>query len=149
MSASLKFWMTDGLNPEVYKIEFIDSVNGEPRISARGNTSGAYFGAGSFRWSSAVQALTVLGIECAEISARGTSQKVVISGTRGSGAASLDYAIGKNTNWLHELFGEDASGRPLCRQIFKRSNPELRRSGPAEVSFNPSLIAPDGIKIFV
>ncbi len=149
MRATLKFWITDGCNPELYKLEFLRQDTGEKRFSVRGNTGGAYHGAGSFRWSSAVQALTALGLNAAAASAVGAGEAAQISGGRGSKAASLDYAIGKNTTWLHELFGDDTNGKPLSRRILNRSNPELRRSGPATVSFNSGLLADNDVMIFV
>lgn len=141
--------MTEGAAPEIYRLEFTHPASGEIRKSVRGNTSGAYYGAGSFRWSSAVQALTVLALRAAAASERGATNPPSISGPRGSHAASLDFAIAKSTTWLSELFGEDEDGKPFCRRILTRSNPELRRSGPAEVCLKTEILPARAIEVFV
>jgi hypothetical protein len=64
----------------------------------------------------------------------------LLSGTRGSLAASFDAALAKQPTWLLDVFGVDAQGNALLRRLVSRDNPELKRPGPVTVFLKSSLI---------
>lgn len=129
--------------PSLFKTEF---CSGDVRVSTvRGKTSGAFSGQGTFHWSSAVRAMSVLALKTA-LSVRNSSCEPIIYGERGSLAASLDYAISKETHWLIDMFGTD--GRiPLFRKVFTRTNSGRKRAGPVAVSFTKRLATESAIEI--
>jgi hypothetical protein len=112
------------------------------RVSVRGKTPGAFHGANTFQWTSAVRALALL-----LVSARIDGAQTVLAGETGSAAASLDYALSKHPSWLVEMFGTDAAGRGMARRLIRRSNPERKRPGPVLLSLNAHLLQPAEIDV--
>jgi len=76
-------------------------------------------------------------------------ESVSLTGLEGSPAASLDYAIAKETSWLQSMFGLDFDGSLVAKKIFRRRNPERRRPGPVVISIDPELLSAQNIQIFV
>ena len=140
---SLKLHFVGSDEPSLFKTEF---CSGEVRASSvRGKTSGAFSGQGTFHWSSAVRAMSILALKTA-LAARGAVCDPMIVGERGSLAASLDYAISKETHWLIDMFGTDGRN-PLFRKVFSRTNSGRKRAGPVAVSFTKRLSAESAIDI--
>lgn len=140
---SFKLHFVGSEEPSLFKTEF---SSGDVRVSSvRGKTSGAFSGQGTFHWSSAVRALSVLALKTA-LATRGVDCEPVIVGERGSLAASLDYAISKETHWLIDMFGTDGRS-PLFRKVFSRTNSGRKRAGPVAVSFTKRLVAESAIEI--
>lgn len=113
--------------------------------AVRGKTSGAYRGYGTFQWTSAVKAVCVALLRakvCAD-----TSERSAISGEKGSLAASLDYALSKEPNWLGEMFGFTPGGGLIARRLFLVSNPNRKRPGPVVIVLNERVLANAEIKI--
>jgi hypothetical protein len=112
---------------------------------------------GTFGWTNAVKAISSLCVRhklrafhASDTSASSRSTRTgSISGTRGSLAASLGYALAKEPLWLQEMFGMDSKGAPILKRILNRSNPELKRPGPTEISINHTVISPDSIRIYL
>ena len=130
--------------PSLFQTEF---VFGSMRCSAvRGKTSGAFAGQGSFHWSIAVRAFSVLAIKT-NLASRGYPCDPILVGEKGSLAASLDYAISKETHWLVDVFGLSEGLSPNFRRIFKRTNSGRKRSGPVAISFAKPLLHPGGVAI--
>ena len=114
----------------------------------RGKYSGAYSGASTFQWSSAVQAVAVALVRAA--ARRGDEQtEPLLSGKKGTLASSLDYALYKQTAWLSEIFGVDRKGQSLANRMFKRTNPGRKQPGPVAFSLNRNFLQPDSITVFV
>lgn len=133
---SLRLHFVGDNDPSLFQTEFIF---GALRCSAvRGKTSGAFAYQGSFHWSVAVRALSVLAIKTF-MAARGFGCDPLIVGERGSLAASLDYAISKETRWLVDVFGVSDGQVPNFRRVFKRTNSGQKRSGPVAVSLSKLL----------
>ena len=119
------------------------------RHCIRGKSSGAVRGAGSFQWTSAVKALSILFLKAAL--AKGDAQACedgMLSGYQGSLAASLDFAISKQPLWLTEMFGVDSRGNSHVRRFVLRSNPERKRPGPVVLSFNPNSLETTDFRFF-
>lgn len=112
--------------------------------SVRGKTSGAYKGAGSFQWTSAVKALTLLFLRAVE-----DPNGIHLSGYGGSLAVSLDYALSKQPVWLCEMFGTDGVGHSIARRFISRTNPERKRPGPVSLSLNQNYLAASMIEVVV
>lgn len=140
---SLRLHFVGSEEPSLFKTEF---SSGEVRVSSvRGKTSGAFSGQGTFHWSSAVRAMSILALKTA-LAVRGAECEPMIVGERGSLAASLDYAISKETHWLIDMFGTDGRN-PLFRKVFSRTNSGRKRAGPVAVSFSKRLFSESAIEI--
>ena len=140
----LKLLFVGDDDPSLFQTDF---SYGSMRCSAvRGKTSGAFAGQGSFHWSIAVRALSVLAIKTYMVS-RGFGDDALLVGGKGSLAASLDYAISKETHWLVDVFGLSDGLVPNFRRVFKRTNSGRKRSGPVAVSLSKSFMEPGALHI--
>jgi hypothetical protein len=81
------------------------------------------------------------------MAALGHPSDPLLVGERGSFAASLDYAISKETHWLVDIFGLSEGEVPHFRRIFKRTNTGRKRSGPVAVSLSRSFLHAGAISI--
>ena len=148
----LELYFSDGPEPALAKSIFRHESFEEPLKSIRGN-SDALDGYNSFRWTPAVQALAILMIHTAAGSEKTLDQlphtDSILVGENASPAASLDYAITKQTSWLLDMFGMDYDGNPLIRSFIKRHNSERKRPGPVTISVDSSILPADSIKIYL
>lgn len=138
---SLKMYFECGQLTEVL---FQENVNGEPRRTIRGKTGGAFRYAGSFQWTSAVKALSLLIAKAAM-----NPQCSTIQGLGGSLASSLDYALSKQPVWLAEMFGCDQQGISFARRLILRTNPERKRPGPVVLGVNHVYMPAAAIEVYV
>ena len=106
--------------------------------------------------TTAVKGLCVLLLNAAGQEAKdaGVEESTVadepgIFGGRGTLAASLDYAIDKNTSWLSDMFGTDAEGKSLIRRLIDRINPSRKREGPVIIRWRRQSLPYDQIKVFL
>lgn len=132
---------------ELVEATFVHPLLSREMISVRGKTAGAFGTCGSFQWTSAVQAFAVLCIRATRVDEGGCAQ--VLSGTVGSPAASLDYAISKEPVWLLDMLGQDSVGRSLASRLIRRTNPNMKRPGPVVLSVNQHFIDRNIIKILI
>jgi hypothetical protein len=72
----------------------------------------------------------------------------LLSGTQGSLAASLDYAMSKQPSWILDMFGFDADGKCIARRLINRSNTERKRPGPVTLALKPLVIRESEIQIY-
>lgn len=121
---------------QLVETTFHHSLNSGPMHTVRGKSAGAFSGCGSFQWTTAVQALSLLCVTTACEFSRGNSHEVRLSGGRGSLAASLDYAITKEPEWIGDMFGADSRGTSLIRRLIKITNPNQKRPGPVTLALN-------------
>jgi hypothetical protein len=129
-----------GSSPELYQTIFRRD-NGEVLNCIRGKAAGAISATGTFQWTSAVKALTLVLCKVAAQKFDGeASCPVSISGKQGSLASSLDYALSKQPLWLIEMFGVDGTSNSYLRRILQRTNAERKFPGPVVVSVNPRNI---------
>lgn len=132
-------------NSELTRVDYFSAhESGYCRSSIRGKTCGAYRGAGSFQWTTAVRALCVLLLRSAA-----TPQGAQLAGMGSSLAASLDYAISKQPTWIAEMFGVDSFGVCTIRRIILRTNSERKRPGPVTLSLNTTYLPADQIEVVV
>jgi hypothetical protein len=124
-------------NVELVEVCFSDPRCGIQRRSVRGKTAGAFKDVGSFQWTAAVKALAILTLKAGLAQmARPGEVEHHLAGYKASLAASLDYALSKQPQWLTELFGIDSSGTSILRRLILRTNPERKRPGPVVLSFS-------------
>ncbi len=140
-SCKLHLHFSRGPSHELFRLHFRDE-RGVEVCAVRGKSDGAHGGAGSFQWTSAVRALALLALQTRLLGAADGA----LSGERGSTAAALDFALGKPPRWLQELFG--SHGQRVSR-YFKRSNPELKQSGPVTVRFNERFVDRSDISVAI
>lgn len=133
---------------ELFETHFEHPLVGTERRLIRGKRSGAYRGYSTFQWTRAVQALSVLMVEARRCGAVGRGVPRLMGG-KGSLASSLDYAIDKQTTWLHDMFGWDESGRGYSRRLFSRTNPGQRNMGPVAVGLNQFCLEFGDIEIML
>jgi hypothetical protein len=72
-----------------------------------------------------------------------------IQGEGGSLAASLDYALSKQPEWLTDLFGCDHEGVSYARRLILRTNPERKRPGPVVLALNFVYLPISSIEVYV
>jgi hypothetical protein len=124
----------------------LSNVGGTTCTSVRGKTSGAFRGAGTFQWSSAVRAVACIFIQ-AKLKDEETAGEAMLSGEAKSLAASLDYALTKQPAWLLDMFGTSQNGRCQAKRFFRVTNSHRKRGGPVAVSLNLYTCAPESIEI--
>jgi hypothetical protein len=129
---------------ELDEIEFVHPLLKTSILSVRGKSCSGHQADATFQWTSALQALTVLFLKS---TALGSDYRM--TGVRSSPAASLDYSISKQPMWVLEVFGRDAQGISLIRRIVRRTNSNLKRSGPLFLSLNTAALSPSDITISV
>lgn len=133
---------------ELVRSEFLPPGANKPFIVIRGKTSGAFKQYGSFQWTSGVRAVCAVFLRYAlsEITPR---VDYCLVGSRGSLAASLDYALSKGPSWIGEMFGSTPSGGMYARRIFRVTNPNRKRPGPVALSVNKTVIPSCNIEIYL
>lgn len=126
----------------------VDCVDGErpPVTCIRGKTNGAYRGAGTFQWSSAVRAVACVFLK-AKLLADLPSSEPMLSGEALSLAASLDYAITKQPAWIVDMFGVSSSGQSMARRLFRVTNSHRKRGGPVSISLNIHKCPPAYVEV--
>lgn len=126
----------------------VDCVDGErpPVTCIRGKTNGAYRGAGTFQWSSAVRAVACVFLK-AKLLADLPSSEPMLSGEALSLAASLDYAITKQPAWIVDMFGVSSSGQSMARRLFRVTNSHRKRGGPVSISLNIHKCPPACVEV--
>jgi hypothetical protein len=141
----------------LYELErtlFVGNPTETEIVAVRGKSSGAYRvqkgKIGSFQWTPGVKALSII---CLNALVRHTKSNhtylPLLEGGRRSLAASLDYALNKQPEWLFNMFGADNQCNAYLRQIIFRSNSGIRRAGPVGISLNENLLAPNSISIYL
>ena len=122
--------------------------DGTPSCCIRGKTAGAFRGAGTFQWTSAVRAAATLFLRSVlSETVQGLSWHV--TGGKNSAAASLDYAISKGPCWLSDMFGLCSSGELVARRLFLITNPNRKRPGPVSIAVNKAALSPSQIAVFL
>ena len=139
---SIQLYFSGKDSPELVEFSFRDAL-GQTTTVTRGKDADRYAYEGTFQWTSAVKALTLLCI--------GTrlNNSFALSGRHGTPAASLDFAIAKRVRWLAEMFGVGGDGKLRILKLIKRVNSELRRPGALSISLNSPFHEADAIQIFL
>ena len=142
-----------GKDVELVATTFFHDMEGAPLRSVRGKLPGAHFRCGTFQWTKAVKALSLLCVKTKAFAlgegANQAHEYPVIVGKGGSLAAALDEALHREPVWLLDMFGGDKDGRPLARRLMCRTNPgRKRREMPVHVALNFRLISAKDIHLF-
>jgi hypothetical protein len=138
-----------GVPPELFSTRFVNH-SGEMFVSLRGKNQGAIAGAGSFQWSAAVRAFSLLMVKAARAVSVGDSlAKVNLTGGQGSLASSLDYALVKQPDWALDMFGFDIYGQSYLRCLLRRTNSERKMPGPVIIGLNPNALIGSVLEIKV
>lgn len=124
-----------------------------PLRCVRGKAAGAFKNAGTFQWTRAVHALSLLLIRvklnappiCSPRETVPHTEMPELVGYRGSLAASLDAAISKEPRWLNDMFGTDSRGNCLINRLLSRTNSGLKRPGPVALAFNEKFLEIDQV----
>jgi hypothetical protein len=146
----LKLYFEGENNAELIETHFWRSADSKLHVSVRGKSAGALKASGSFQWTAAVKALALLflKISAAERSSSKQASDYLIEGLKGSLAASLDYALSKQPEWLREMFGLTGHGIVYARRLILRTNAERKRPGPVTLGLNTLVLKPTNIRIF-
>lgn len=131
---------------ELVRSEFRASGSDTPLVVIRGKTSGAYTRFGSFQWTSGVRAVCAAFMRFA-MSEQKSNVDYCLIGTKGSLAASLDYALSKGPAWIGEMFGSTPGGGLFAKRLFRITNPNRKRPGPVALSVNRNLIQAESIQV--
>lgn len=134
----LELYFRGNENPELIKTGFEHPLLKAPRQAVRGRMPSGLSEAGTFQWTSAVRALSVLLLKSAAFQ-RGAEVNAVLEGNCGSLASSLDFSLTKLPNWHVDIFGLDGRGNPLVRRLIYRENIGLKRAGPVLLRLGGAL----------
>ena len=124
-------------------------------VAVRGKTAGANGDSGTFQWTPGVKALCVLFMRVLFMRVlsrrlRGTGVTgPLITGGKSSVAASLDYALDKEPQWICDMFGVDKRGKNQLRRLILRTNPGRKRPGPVSLGLNGDALDAKDITILV
>lgn len=121
----------------LWRIVFHNSLTNQQLTSIRGDSRTNNFG--NFRWAAGIRGLAVL-LTRHKLS-EFNNTVATLEGGQGSIAASLDYAISKEPNWVMDLCGLTAEGKSVLSTLLKRINPERKRPGPVVLSFDKSKLS--------
>lgn len=147
--AQFSLWLTKSACLSLEKTSFTSSAIGSQLNAVRGKTAGAYKGFSTFQWTPAVQSMVMLTLRAAARALEPSCPIAMLHGYDGSPASSLDYSIGKTPVWMLDIFGVDRAGTAIAKRLFKRTNPERKRSGPVAVSLNENMLPAGEIAIFL
>jgi hypothetical protein len=141
----ISIWLSSIDAPELIKIEVLTGTHAAPIKCIRGRGTTRQKSVGSFSWTSAVQALTLLLIK-AKVSGR---TEDLLVGTAPSPATSLDHALSKQPVWMGDMFGHLPNKRPYISKLILSSNPGGKRPEPVRLGLNQELIAASDIQVFI
>jgi hypothetical protein len=146
---ALKLYFEGQNKPGLVETHFKRATDNSLHVCIRGKTPGAPKASGSFQWTTAVRALSVLFVRIA-ISDRNQSLQSMncLSGHKSSLASSLDYALSKQPQWLQEMFGMGSFGTVYARRLILRTNAERKRPGPVILGLNTVVLKPERIQIY-
>lgn len=148
--STLSLYFASSRQTELTRSEFTQRHHPTPLLSVRGKTNGAYQGAGTFQWSTGVRGVCSLALKTILASLpEAASIQPYILGEKETLAASLDYAISKQPDWIVEMFGRDKVGQAFAKRLFYRTNAERKRAGPVVVAFNEHILSPENISIIL
>jgi hypothetical protein len=140
-------------NAQLIRVQFSHPLAEKDCVSVRGFYSPGNGISGSFQWSRAVKALSILLLrtKISSLDSISSASKIIpaIEGDRNSFAASLDYALSKQPFWLLDMFGVSAQGKSIAQRLFRRQNSERKRSGPVVISMNENMLKPEALKIYL
>jgi len=138
----LTLWFAQsGNNIVLDKTCFVDYPIGSEIIAVRG--SGLKHKYGVFRWSPAVQAVSLLFLKHA------AGEDPSLEGNSGSYASTLDYALSKQPNWLLDMFGVDDTGLSSLRTIIVRTNSEQKQPGPVRLWLDEKFLKLFSTKVYL
>ncbi len=134
---------------ELIRSEFRPSsqTTAKPNIAIRGKSAGAFPLYGSFQWTSGVRAVCAVFLRYA-ISEQSSGVDYCLIGSKGSLAASLDYALSKGPSWIGEMFGATPGGGLYAKRLFRITNPNRKRPGPVALSVNKTLMSGSSVEVF-
>lgn len=143
---TMTLWFSNPTDPFLSKTEYTNHSSLTKFVAVRGKTSAAFGTVGTFQWTSAVQAMAVMMLQTALQKHTHTDELAIISGDKGTLAASLDYCISKSPFWLLDMFGTDTKGTTRTRRLFLRNNPERKRGGEVTIAINQNILEPQNIR---
>lgn len=145
----MKELILEFIGTELVKTKFTHPLIGKELKTIRGKSNGAYTDFGSFQWTKAVKAISILGVRAKLFANAGCNLQAMVEGGTLSLAAALDYAIDKQPMWLSDMFGVDSQGKSISKRLFNRTNPGRKRSGPTAISINPFFLPSENLKIYL
>lgn len=135
-------------SPELASTLFEHPIVNSEKFSIRSSYGAASDQIGAFQWSKAVRAICVLFLKHKLICASENSRALAfIEGHRHSLAASLDYALDKQPNWIHAMFGTGSGGQSILRRCLCRINGGRKRQGPVTIYLNGRFLNKFEVKI--
>jgi len=123
----IKLWFATPEDPQLERVEFSSRFSSDPLVAVRGRFPDDR-SQSSFQWSSAVKALSYLFVQSAQ------NPEFVLTGSTGSLAVSLDYALAKQPAWLVDMFGSDSAGSPVLRKMLNIRGSGAKKGRPVSIS---------------
>lgn len=148
--ASIRLWFSSSPVVELHRTLFFDPVTGGADYGCvRGKLPGAFVDCGTFQWTPAVKAISILLLKAAASGPEKERSAPALIGGVGSPASSLDGALRKQPRWLREMFGCTKSGNARARRLFPRTNSDRRRPGPVSVNLRGTLLSPEDVTVII
>ena len=148
-TTALELYFGNSNTPGLYRTVFHAPGYERPIIGVRG----PLFLSPSlpFIWSTSCMALSLLFVTAVINEARGIQPILpLLEGDGSSPAGTIGRLLNKGIrSWLHDIFGADASGRPLLNRIVLLGNARGRRHGPITATLRSSYLPASSIRIFV
>ena len=132
--ATFKLWISEFNQPQLQRTWFEHPQFKKPRVSVRGKKETLYTDSGTFQWTPAVQALTLLLVRSAAANPAGP--RPILEGEKGSPGASLGFILLKKPAWLKEMFGEFRPGALVITRFIRTYNIGFRHPGPMAIALH-------------
>lgn len=137
----LSLWFTKHNEYVLERSAFYHPLLESELRAVRGKRAGAYQGYNTFQWTPALKAMVILLARTAASTLRAELNGPILKGCESSPASSFDYSLGKNPNWILDIFGVDKSGNSIARKLFNRTNPERKRGGDVLIAVNQKVLS--------
>lgn len=126
--------------PALESVSFNHPLLDEPREALRGKCESESAHDRAFQWTPAVRAFAALVVG-------GKLDGRSLKGARHTMAASLDFAITKQPQWIRSVFGVDRYGHSYLRRLVRRTNTERKGGGDVELGLNERQLERNNITI--
>ena len=143
--ANLKIWLSNETQPQLLRTWFEHPRLSRPCVSIRGKKESPFENSGTFQWTPAVQALTLLLLRTAAVPSN--APRPVLEGERGGPSSSLGFILLKKPAWLREMFGELRPGDLIISHLVRTYNVGGRRPGSIALAIQEQ--AGLGIEVYV
>lgn len=146
---SLQLYFSAQPSPGLYQTKFILPTYPDPIVGMRGSLYSSF--CHPFIWCNSCVALSIMFVSAVLAHARGQKPPApLLEGDTTSAAGIIGKLLNKGVrSWLHDIFGSDATGRPLLHRMILCCNARGRLHGPVTVTLKSAFLPASNITIFM